>query len=498
MARMTNSKRHLNPLAIPVFLSKYLANSLWIILVTWLTGQYQRSQIIALTVYFGILLVLALIKYWWYRYDLDEKGITINSGLFFRKQVHIPYARIQTLQQQQWFYFKPFHVLSVKIETAGQTHNEAEGALPAVRQDVVDRLQEMVNRNAGINATTTAPSEGAKTTVRGSASSTQSSDIPQPVQQSYHINWRDLNTYALTSVGVLPILIGLGWLYGKLEDLLPKKYLDSAISAFIHYGAILLLGAVILILLLGIFISYLTIIQRYYHFELSKQGQRLVTEKGYFQRNTISANQNRIQAIIFRQTVFRQLLGLLSVQAVLASSATTAERERNLVILPVIDRGQTRMVHDYIDWVPEKLPAFGGISFSGRIRMVMNAIWLSLIPIVPIVYLLRPWGWLSLLLLPLAVIFGLYASAQMGIERLSHHFLAIRFGNHLQRDTVIVAKSKLQSVSIRQTIWMKRARLAHLILNVRQGSGNQQLQVRYLNFDEAEAIYQWYLSPELN
>ncbi len=60
-----------------------------------------------------------------------------------KKETVIPYERVQTLKQQQWFFFKPFHVVRITIETAGGSSTEAEAILTAVPETVVQQLEEL-------------------------------------------------------------------------------------------------------------------------------------------------------------------------------------------------------------------------------------------------------------------------------------------------------------------------------------------------------------------
>lgn len=55
----------------------------------------------------GLLLVVAstVVRYLRFTYRLADSQVVIKSGLFVRKTRHIPYAKIQTLRHQQWFFF---------------------------------------------------------------------------------------------------------------------------------------------------------------------------------------------------------------------------------------------------------------------------------------------------------------------------------------------------------------------------------------------------------
>lgn len=467
---MKTTKRHLHPLAILVFWGRYIISWFIIILLSLFTdhGEWNETAMVVVIILLVILL-FAVFKYWWYRYEIGDQAITIYTGVIFRKQRHVPYNRIQTLQLQQWFFLKPFHAVSVQLETAGQSHDQAEAVLPVVSQHVVDQLQLLVNGEQPL-----------------------SDEVPEVVDNRYHISWSDLNTYALTSMGIIPILLGLLWLYGKLDDLVSKSVMDETINVVLHFGVLVIVGLAVLLIIAGLLVSYLTIVQRYYHFILTKKGDRLHTEKGFFQRNMITASESRIQAVVLRQTVLRQLLGLISVQLVLVSSAAKEEDQDNLVMLPVIDQSKVAIVNQFVSWVPAKLPALTRLTVAGKYRLMRNAVLLSLIPIIPLVYWLRPWGWLSLLLLPIALIMGWYAGRYMGVKRLDHQLLVLQTGHHFQRDTTIVPKRCIQSVTIEQTYWMRRVGLCHLQVNIRHGDGKEMVEVRYLPLSTAKDVYQWY------
>jgi putative membrane protein len=479
--------KRLHPLAILLFWWRDLAGLAFIFVIS-ASGLWHLGLFWFLLVWGSVIaldLVRSVVKYWWYRYDLGEQAITINTGIIFKKQVHVPYTRIQTLQLKQWFFMRPFKLTSVSLETSGQSHDKAEGELPMVTQTVVDQLQALVKGQPvpGVTAE--------------SASETSTQATPKPIAEpttdtTYRINWSDLNTYALTSMGVIPILLGVLWLYDKLDDLVPDKVLNNAVSNVAALGILMLVGLILVILIFGIIVSYLTIIQRYYHFQLSKQGQRLVTEKGFFQRNTISANESRVQTVIVSQTILRQLLKLESIQLVLASSASEKEDGKNLVLMPVLNQRRYAEIHRFINWVPQERPVMERISFSGRWRLIRNALLVALVPAVPIIWFLRPWGWLALLLVPLAIFLGIYAGHNVGLSVLSDQLVALQTGHWFERETYLVPKRRIQSVVLVQTIWMKRAGLAHLRLNVRHGDSNQEIEVRFVSDQAAQRVYDWY------
>ncbi|WP_203651807.1 PH domain-containing protein [Secundilactobacillus yichangensis] len=468
--------RHLHPLALILMVWKNLVNVVLLTLIMFGVikelDQWQYLTILGIIV--SLAIILAVISYWWFTYELDDQAITIHSGVIFRQQIHIPYDRIQTLQLKQWFYMKPFKVLAVSIETAGQSNAKAEGQLPVVANRVVGQLQKRVN---------------------GQLNKQSVLDTPATPSTIYHIDWTDLNLYALTSLGVFPLLVALGWLYNNLDNIIPKRWLQSAFSQAEHLNIIFLISVILGILIIGMLTSYLIIIQRYYHFQLTKQDNQLLAEKGFFQHNTITASINRIQAVVIEQTIIRQWLKLASVQVILASSAADKEDQNNLVMMPVISQRHYEQIQPFIQWLPSVEPTYVRISNKAKGLLIRNAVVLTAIPVVALGLFFRPWGWLGLLLLPIAVGLGAYAGHNMGIAILSQHLLSTQDGHFFKRSTYLIPKRRIQAMTIAQSVWMKRTQLAHLRLQLRHGDSSRQVEVRYLPIQVAQSLYQWYISP---
>src|SRR5687767_694795 len=73
----------------------------------------------------------AAVRYLSYRYRYEENEIVIRSGILFRKERHIPYARIQNIDAVQRPLHRLLNVVEVRVETgAGQTPEATMSVLP--------------------------------------------------------------------------------------------------------------------------------------------------------------------------------------------------------------------------------------------------------------------------------------------------------------------------------------------------------------------------------
>src|SRR5687767_3006199 len=69
--------------------------------------------------------IVAVLRYVTFRYRYDDSDMVIRSGLVFRKERHIPYARIQNIDAVQNVLHRLLHVVEVKVETGGGETAEA-------------------------------------------------------------------------------------------------------------------------------------------------------------------------------------------------------------------------------------------------------------------------------------------------------------------------------------------------------------------------------------
>ncbi|PAK68588.1 hypothetical protein B8W97_14480, partial [Staphylococcus haemolyticus] len=74
--------------------------------------------------------------YLYFTFEIDDKMLTINSGILVKKHTHIPYPKIQTIQHTQWFFLVPFHLEKLQIETAGHDSTSPEAVLPLVNERI--------------------------------------------------------------------------------------------------------------------------------------------------------------------------------------------------------------------------------------------------------------------------------------------------------------------------------------------------------------------------
>lgn len=106
-------KRRYHPIAILIYLIAGFKKWLPLLIVSYISEGLTENWWGNLF-FFGVVLSLslqALLRYFFEYYQLFEEKIVIYKGIFQKKEIDIPYERIQTIKERQWFFFKPFQII---------------------------------------------------------------------------------------------------------------------------------------------------------------------------------------------------------------------------------------------------------------------------------------------------------------------------------------------------------------------------------------------------
>src|SRR5690606_33411208 len=92
-------------------------------------------------------------------YWFEDGELRIEHGLFVKKKRYIPFERIQSVDYTEGIFHRPFGLVKVKIETAGNSSvlEGAEADLTAVTRAEADRVSSVISeakrrRRAGMQA----------------------------------------------------------------------------------------------------------------------------------------------------------------------------------------------------------------------------------------------------------------------------------------------------------------------------------------------------------
>ncbi|MDR1712939.1 MAG: PH domain-containing protein [Coriobacteriales bacterium] len=323
------------------------------------SGFKDVSLFIPVLVVLGFLLLLGLLVvyayFWWRRFtwEIAETEIHIRSGIFFKKQIHVPFQRVQSIDFNAGILERIVGIVQLKVETAGGSANKAV-SIPALKLNEAEALRaEVFARKraiaggvaggiapaggvmAGIGAAPLPPGAvppppqpGALlSTVRGVESSLAGArgllvdDYQEdaPIEYEYGLTVKEIVLSAISNeynyVTVLLILAffsqipGYMAAFGDFDDVTDRALLavtSMALPVALMVAAITLL-VLMLLAILGSALSF-------GGFKARRRGGRIEVERGLLQRQYRGVAIKRVQSVEINQGFIRRMLGYASLK----------------------------------------------------------------------------------------------------------------------------------------------------------------------------------------
>lgn len=405
-------------------------------------------------VFFGLTLVLAMLRTLTTRYRVAGGRLEITSGLLFRRARTIDPARVQNTEVVQTFTHKLLGLVEVKLETASGL--QAEGELSALTPE---RAQELI---AALQAT-------------------RARLMPEaaPVEETETLlvenGPRELARYGATAMGVGVGAVVIGALLDSVDVTrvvftgLSRRWEAWAGPGQLWVGAVLAMLVSAGVLWLG---NAVVTMVRYHGFRLVRVGERFRATFGLLTRRQVGLSLDRIQLVTVDEPLVRRWLGFGSVEVETAGLRRgEGGVEHAEVMVPVVPaERQTELVRHLVPELTEELsgltlrPPHPRALWRARVRAGVTGVLLAL----PLTVLYWPWGALAWALLPLEL-WRAWLDYRYQGWLLTEHLLIVRAGAWRRRTTVL-RRNRIQSLRAVQGPLERRHGLGHVEVHV-AGSG---------------------------
>jgi putative membrane protein len=444
----------------------------------------------------------ALARYLSFRLRYEGTELVIRSGIFFRNERHVPYARIQNLDAVRNVVHRLLGVTEVRVETGGGQTPEA--TISVLHETV---FEEMRRR---IFAGRAAMSEGEPAVAVIPEAATTDSPAVQS-RTLLHLPLRELLLNGvLENRGMLIIGAGYGllWEAGLFRGLWdrvangwygPGLVRDTvrrvAAGEPLPWGQIAVLiagiaGLLVLVRVLSMIWSWL----RLYEFRLTRVGEDLRTEYGLLTRVTATIPLRRVQTVTIREAPLQRLVRRQSVRVATAGSEGAPEngpkqpREwlapiiRNSAVPALVREVLPGFEMDALDWQPLHGRAFR--------RAVKPALLLGSAITFPVFITL---GWRALAVLPFVLAWMTLATWKQ-VQRMqwaiTKDAVAFRSG-WLWRNLTVAPVVKIQTVERMESPFDRRAMMARVRVDTAGGNERSHgVAIPYLARETAQALYE--------
>lgn len=322
--------------------------------------------ILAILLSYAIALLYHFVSYKHISYTISKDDLLIKRGIFIKKNFHIPYARIQTVDLSSSFLQRIVGVSDVSIDTAGGSSN-ARIKIPYVRQTYAEVLRLLVYtlKKVALNEATyedlekmlpnisnmlDAPSVKAKsaTNVMDFADNIMSEMgsivggrgiADEKTSASFGLKNFEVFLSAISGRHTLIcfglILVAI-YVVSVLQNYIPagvysgNDVVIDFVSSFFKNSFAIIASLIVGVTIIGAWLS-ITVADAFNNagFECRRKGTRLEVEHGLFQHSTQSVDIDKIQEIKVKQGLLRQIIGYASISALtITSNAGGSDEEK--------------------------------------------------------------------------------------------------------------------------------------------------------------------------
>jgi len=440
---------------------------------------WLANMIIAVTVFSTI---SSLVSYFKYYYYIQEDELVIEKGLFQKVKINMPFDRIQTINFEQTPIHQFFNVVRMEIDSAGSVQNEI--SIQAIDKEKAEYIRSYIMAEKAKIAPT--PIE-ANTTIK--------EDQEQSILLMQH------SPLDLLKIGVsqnhlrgLGIIFGFCfWIFQSIEDFLPEfnegenpvDYVEEHLSFDFNGAIILYLFGLLLLFSIGI--SLISTVFRYFNLQFFKTDQGFKVKSGLLTKREQSANLKKIQLIRWGDSLLKRLFGIFRLNLFQASSAALSASKAIGVPGCYIDQINTVRT-TYFPNESEHPYEQHGISslIIGR-----RLLYIGLLPALAFMVLTyHPDNYYFLLCL-LWIPFIFFTS------RIFHRNWKVfinQEGIHTEhgiigKEHTLLQWYKIQSVTIRQSLYQQRKAVADVYFFTAAGS----VKIPYFPLDKAQSLKDYVL-----
>ncbi|MFC4709069.1 PH domain-containing protein [Enterococcus eurekensis] len=467
---MTTKRQRFHPSVILVYFIRNIRSWIFLIFLLFINNNSFFYNALALGGIVLFVLITSLVKYFTHTYQISPERIIVYRGLLKKRETDISYDRIQTIKQRQWFFFKPFNVVEVLIETASTSPGEAEASLSAVDHSLVDTIEQYRNKEYSHENT---------------------EENEQGVEKNkihFALSNKDITLYALTDAKAILILLGI---FTFITEWIPEEMFTEVGTVVDYFQGFLIIFLFLFVLFAIALLSLAKNFIKFYRFQSSLKNETLILEYGLFERKVQTIPLSKIQGIRLHKQLVRALFNRSSVELIIMGGQEKEEQGLSSVYLfPLIHNAQVyEELANFLPNIPLQKPLIQKVSQK---RLWYFWRWKLLIGIPGIVIgfnvnLLLGIG-LSIVLI-VVLLLALKATHTQGYTIEDRRILVLQQFQGLSTIQLFIAQKNIQAFVQSTSLWLEKKQLGHLKVAFKEGELPKESGLKFIAKSDAETIH---------
>lgn len=333
-----NRWQRVSPVALLYFLVKnlpHLANLWPLLLGVWVAGEDFQSWFLNRGIHLVVFLILLAVslKYWFFRFKLDGDRIHLQSGVVRRTRLTLEFDRVQEADIAEPFYFRPFGLATLGLESAGSSQQEVH--IPGLPLTQAKSIKALILAHRQAQRPDAATAEAAQ------PDDAQAPDYELRLPRAEAARFGLMNNGLLIFLPLMAPVIQNGgaqierWL-ASLDDHLLLQLLPAADDerwAWMVAGG-LLVATVAMVLIFAV--SALIALVRYWDYRLTRKGDQYQYRAGLMNIKTRSFRAHKLQMVSVSQGIFARMLHRYSVHISKAGSVMAGPQDNQRFLVPVL------------------------------------------------------------------------------------------------------------------------------------------------------------------
>ena len=518
-------EHRLHPLSIGFSLGSQLRRAIFPLIVGGASANFLGVVEMRSVLLIGLIpfVVGSVVRYLTFRYRYEEAELVIRSGLLFRRERHVPYARIQNLDAVQGVFHRMLGVVEVKLQTGGGQEPEATltvlplPALEALRQRVREGKREAAEEGTVAEDGTAA--EESATAMPGELPSTTPPTAGPSVDPTLagsaegrtllHLPGRELLLHGLLQnrgMVLIAAAFGLAWelgLFERASDWIAGEQswigpaVEGAASDVVAAGILVTVAAITaLVVAFVIFARLLSVawtLVRLHDYRVVRSEEGLRATFGMLTQVAATIPLRRVQTVTIHEGPLQRWTGRVAVGVQTAGGSQAgqsgnADPHRHR-LAPILRRDRLReFLREVIPELDAPEVGWEPVSPLAFRRVVRGTCFVATLASVPIYFTLGAWGVaFHAAFLAWAVFYARRYVECLGWA-LKDDMVWFRSG-WLWRRTTIARYTRIQVVALRTTPidrWRGMARL--LVDTAGAGAAAHKVDIPYLPVDTAREL----------